>query len=213
MPALRSGSNGVRLLAGSPATSRRRALPTANAWPTSAYLGGRVAVTVRPALDTESLSAPSPHLHDGRLSYEHRKEASRSASTTASSIAWAAPCPTAPRKACPTIYEPSRHRLRFIGGLCRRTVRALSPARTAISASRKSGQNVNRAKTAPPITRREATVRARETTATKGLSVRNRVLVVVRPSSDMTGQRRRSHRSSRQNVACGALAGRGSRLG
>jgi hypothetical protein len=38
-------------------------------------------------------------------------------------------------------------------------------------------------------------VRARETTATKGLSVRNRVFVVARPSSDMTWQRRRSHRS------------------
>jgi hypothetical protein len=32
------------------------------------HLGGRVAATVRPALDTESLSAPFPHLHDGKLS-------------------------------------------------------------------------------------------------------------------------------------------------
>ena len=29
------------------------------------HLGGRVAATVRPALDAESLSAPFPHLHDG----------------------------------------------------------------------------------------------------------------------------------------------------
>jgi AhpD family alkylhydroperoxidase len=34
------------------------------------HLGGRVAATVRPALDTESLSAPSPHLHDGKMSSE-----------------------------------------------------------------------------------------------------------------------------------------------
>jgi hypothetical protein len=39
-----------------------------------AHLGGRVAATVRPALDTELLSAPSPHLHDERSSYERRKE-------------------------------------------------------------------------------------------------------------------------------------------
>ena len=39
------------------------------------HLGGRVAATVRPAFDRESHPAPSPHLHDGKLSYEHRKEA------------------------------------------------------------------------------------------------------------------------------------------